>query len=279
MRRTLAVILAAAAFAAASAPAESQVPPMTAEWSYADFADLALRSPVIAHVRVDRAVRLKKEKAVGVPPGKSRFYVEAELLSLLKGPRGLPVEVRYLVDLPNDARGRPLKIDKKTELLLFGSPVTGRPGELQLAAPDAHLPWTAARGDRVRALLVEATNSGAPPAISGIGRAFHVTGSLPGESETQIFLMAANGDPISLNILRRPGERPRWAVALSEIVDAAAEPPRRDTLLWYRLACTLPQQLPQQSLADLETGPAVMVRADYRVVLDGLGPCARTRRP
>lgn len=278
MREALLPIFAAATATVAFAPAESQTPVSATAWTYADLADLALPSPVAAHVRVDRAVRLGKEKAVGVPPGKSRFYVEAELLSLLKGPRGLPVEVRYLVDLPNDARGKPPKIKDETEFLLFGSTVPGRPGELQLAAPDAHLPWNPAQADQLRAILTESTGADAAPAISGVGRAFHVPGSLPGESETQIFLMAADGNPISLNILRRPGERPRWAVALSEIVDAAAEPPRRDSLLWYRLACSLPAYLPQQSLTDADPAQHQAIRADYQLVRQGLGTCARNRR-
>ena len=68
-----------------------------------------------------------------------------------------------------------------------------------------------------------------------IGNAFHVAGSLPGEGETQMFLTTADARPVSLSILRRPGEQPRWAVALAEIVDEAAGPPQRDTFLWYRL--------------------------------------------
>ncbi|HEY0626615.1 MAG TPA: hypothetical protein VGD10_07760 [Allosphingosinicella sp.] len=245
--------------------------------TYADFADLTLPSPVVAHVRVTRVVRLKPKQAPNVAPGKSRFFVEADVVSLLKGAGGVPPAVTYLVDLPNGPGGKPIKIQKKSEFLVFASPVPGRPGELRLSAPDAHRIWSPAEGERVRQLIQESARPDAPPQISGIGRGFHVPGSLPGEGETQIFLQAADGRPISLNILRRPGERSRWAVALSEIVDDAAEPPVRDTLLWYRLACTLPPNLPPQSLADAEAAYHVMIRMDYQVVMQGLGPCARTR--
>ncbi|MFN3436010.1 MAG: hypothetical protein ACK4ZY_16650, partial [Sphingomonas sp.] len=85
----------------------------------------------------------------------------------------------------------------------------------------------------------------------------------------------ANGAPISLSILRRPGEQKRWAVALGEIVDDAAAAPQRDTLLWYRLACGLPRALPATSLADAEPENAAAAREDYRFVLDQLGPCRR----
>lgn len=259
-----------------SAPAESQAMPI-AGITYADAADLALPAPIVAHIRVKRAVRLKGDAGNGVPAGLSRFYVQAEMLSLMKGPPGAPAKVSYLADAPIPPGARAAKIAKKSEYLLFASPVAGRPGELRLTAPDAHIPWSAELGDRVRAILQEASAAGAAPRLTGIGRAFNVPGSLPGESETQIFLQAEDGRPLSLNILRRPGETPRWAVALSDIVDDAALPPQQNTLLWYRLACTLPSILPRQSLAESGSAEASAIRADYALVLEGLGACARAR--
>ena len=126
--------------------------------------------------------------------------------------------------------------------------------ELRLVAPDAQIPYTAAAAETLRAILREASAADAPPRITGIGRAFHVPGSLPGESETQIFLQTADNRPISLNVLRRPGEQPRWSVALSEIVDDAAAPPQPNSLLWYRLACTLPARLPADALRESGAG-------------------------
>ncbi|HWH18692.1 MAG TPA: hypothetical protein VNT77_10230 [Allosphingosinicella sp.] len=260
-----------------SVPAESQAPSPSSYLSYADLADLSLSAPVAAHVRVTKAVRLKGKDAAAVPTGNSRFYVEADVISLIKGPQGVPSRISYLAELPNDASGRAPKLARKSEQLLFAAPVPGRPGELKLVAPDAQLAWNPAQAERVRQILTEATRTDAPPRISGIGKAFHVPGSLPGESETQIFLQAADGRPISLNVLRRPGEIPRWAVALAEIVDEAAEPPARDTLLWYRLACTLPRALPPQSFTEVEPQQASAIQADYRLVIEGLGACTRSR--
>lgn len=258
-----------------AAPAESQVPQPIL--TYADLADLALTAPVAAHVRVTRAVRLKRKQAPDVGPDKTRFYVEADVISLIKGPGGIPASVTYLVDMPNDERGRPPRMAKKSEYLLSAATVTGRPGELRLAAADGQIPWSAATGDRLRQILNEASRADAAPRITGIGRAFHVTGTLPGESETQIFLQTAEQRPVSLSILRRPGEQPRWSVALSEIVDDAATAPSRDTLLWYRLACALPRSLPRQSFAGAEADHVNAIRADYLMVLHQLGPCARSR--
>jgi len=259
-------------------PAESPAAPAPSAPTYADLADLAVDAPVAAHVRIVQAIELKSEKAAAAPSGKSRFYIEADVVSLIRG-QGLPASIRYLADMPRDSAGKSPKLRKKSEFLILAAPVPGRPGELQLVAPDAQLAWSPALADSIRTILREASAADAPPRIIGIGKAFHVPGSLPGESETQLFLLAAGGRPISLSVLRRPGEQPRWAVALGEIVDEAAAPPAPDTLLWYRLACGLPRGLPPASFADADAGNVEAIRVDYRLVLDRLGPCIRTRAP
>jgi hypothetical protein len=271
-----AVISAALILVGSASFAESPPRPAAPARTYADLADLGLTAPVAAQVRIFRATRLKPAEAPGLAAGRSRFYVEADVVALLRGPE-MPSRVSYLVDLPNEAGGKPAKLRKKDEVLIFASPVPGRSGELRLVAPAAQWAYQAADADRLRAILREASSPRAAPRISGIGRAFHVPGSLPGESETQIFLQTAENRPVSLNVLRRPGEAPRWSVALTEIVDEAAAAPRRDTLLWYRLACGLPRGLPAQSLSEAGAQEAAAIQADYRLVLDQLGPCPRSR--
>jgi hypothetical protein len=268
--------IAALAAAAAAAAAESPPPPAPAP-TYADLADLALAAPVAAQVRVAEAVAVKAERAPGLRPGFARFYVEADLVSLIRAPQSLPARLSYLVDLPLDSRGKASRPRKGSEFLLLAAPVVGRPGELRLVAPDAQLPATAERAATLRSIVREASSASPPPRIAGIGRAFHVPGAVRGESETQIFLQTADGTPVSLTVLRRPGETPYWAVALSEIVDEAAAPPAPGTLLWYRLACGLPRTLPRQSLAEADADGAVAIEADYRLVLERLGPCLRNR--
>lgn len=270
------ILAAAAAVTLLGTAAESQ-PHLPSALTYADLADLSVAAPIAAHVRLTRAVPLKAAEAGIVPPGHSRFYVQADVVSLIRGAQGLPAQVSYLADVPNRANGKPAKLARKSEFIILGETVPGRPGEIRLVAPDAQLPFTPASADRLRGILREAIAADAPPRIIGIGKAFHVRGSLPGESETQIFLQTAEQRPVSLSILRRPGETPRWAVALSEIVDDAAAPPPAESLLWYRLACSLPTTLPAQSLADAEPGDAAAIQADYRLVLQGLGSCARSR--
>lgn len=275
--KSMSLALAAALALGSAQVADSQVPSAPAAITYADLADLALAAPVTAHVRVARTQRLREAEAANVPPGHSRFLVEADLVSLIRGPGMLAQRVGYLVDLPNDARGRAAAPPRRSEFLLFAAPVAGRPGELRLIAPDAQLPFSPARGDQVRAILREASQPETPARITGIGRAFHVPGTLPGESETQFFLQTADNRPISLIVLRRPDETPRWSVALGELVDDAARPPERDTLLWYRLACTLPDSLPRQSLSEAGPAEAGAISADYRLIRERLGPCPRSR--
>lgn len=271
-------VAAALAALTLSAPAESQAPAaaaVAAGLSYADLADRALAAPIVAHVRIARAARLKPAEAPGIAPGRSRFYVEADVVSLIRSAAGLSSRVAYLVDLPNEG-GKAPKLRKGSEHLVFAAPVPGRANEIRLTAPDAQLPYVPADADRLRTILREAAGPGAAPEIVGIGRAFHVPGSLPGESETQIFLLTADSRPVSLSVLRRPGAAPVWLVSLTEIVDDSAAAPPRDTLLWYRLACSLPPALPPLSLSEAGPEEARAIAADYRVVLDGLGRCTRS---
>ncbi|URW76666.1 hypothetical protein M9980_05500 [Sphingomonas donggukensis] len=239
---------------------------------YAAVADRVLGAPAIIDVTIRDAQRLKPEEAPGLTAGTARFYVTADVLALIRGPSGIAQRLTYLADVPLDARGKAPKL-KKSRAIVFARPVAGRAGEVQLTTPDAQRPWTPALDARVRAIAREVLAADAPPAIAGIGNAFHVAGTLPGEGETQIFLNTTDGRPVSLSILRRPGEQTRWAVALSEIVDDAAGVPRRDTLLWYRLACGLPATLPDRALATMAPADAAIAREDYGFVRESLGRC------
>ena len=117
----------------------------------------------------------------------------------------------------------------------------------------------------------------APPRITSVRDALSVDGNLVGESETQFFLNTEKDGPVSLSVLRRPNMAPRWGVSWTEIVDQSAIAPRPDTLEWYRLACSLPAELPGQ--ANLSRDPAARARTaqDYAFVLRQLGECRRTR--
>ncbi len=259
--------------AAALAQADRAV---TGGLGYADLTDLVLVAPVIADATIRSVSRIKGAEAAGVAADRARLYVTVDVTALIRGAQGLPPRIGYLLDAPLDARGRVPNL-KKQRVLVLARPVPGAIDQVQLVAPDAQLPWTPDTDSRLRAIAREVLAADAPPVITGVGNAFHVPGALPGEGETQVFMTTADQRPVSLSVLRRPGEQPRWAVALSEIVDEAAAPPPRDTLLWYRLACALPATLPERSTAALEPANAQVAQEDYRFVIGALGDCGRTR--
>jgi hypothetical protein len=257
---------AAAQQAAAPLPAAPSAP------AYAPVADLVTASPLVIDATIRSESRIKGAEAAGVAPGQSRFYVEADVGQLIRGTTAIPTRIGWLVDVPTDFRGRAPKL-KKRRVLAFARPVPGRPAQVQLVAPGAQLDWSPATEALVRRIATEANAPDAPPVVTGVRSAFHVPGSLPGEGETQIFLTTQSGRPAALSILRRPGEEPRWSVALSEIIDDGAAAPPRDTLLWYRLACALPPALPDEATAAIEPADAQQAREDYAFVIAQLGPC------
>lgn len=244
--------------------------------SYADIADLADEAPIIAHVLIRNSIPLSEKHAGDVPPGYRRLYIEADVMALIRGEGGVSPSVSYLYDAPIDTRGKTAKL-KKVQMLLFARQGT-RPGDIQLVARDAQIPATSADMEQVKNIVSALVAPDAPPRIIGPGDAFHVSGTIAGEGETQIFLRTENGDPVSLSIIRRPGQEPRWAVALGEIVDEAARPPQPGSLLWYRLACALPPTLPPRSIRALSVPDAEAAQADYRLVMQALDQCDRTRQ-
>lgn len=269
-------IAAAALFLGFSPRSPAQTAPAAATApTYADLADLAVAAPLVARVQVREVARLKPAQEGGIRPGLARVFVKARTRALLAGD---PVgeSLRYLVDVPFDARGKLPKLDKR-EALVFARPVPGRPGELQLVAPDAQVAWSPDVEGRVRAILAEVLAPGAPPAVTGVREALHVPGNLVGEGETQIFLATPSGEPVSLTVLRRPDAAPQWGVAFGEIVDQAAKPPARETLAWYRLACFLPNALPAAANIASDASARERAAADYRFVRSQLGACPRTR--
>ncbi|PTQ66000.1 hypothetical protein C8J45_101865 [Sphingomonas sp. PP-CE-3G-477] len=258
--------------------ASREAPPETQGGiGYANVADLVLSAPIIADATVRSTAKIKPAEAPNLAPGLVRLYVEVDVTALIRGADGLPPRIGYLLDIAPDSAGKVPKF-KKARVLIFARPVAGAVNQVQLIAPDAQLDWTPTADARARKIAKDALASDAPPVITGIGNAFHVAGALPGEGETQIFLTTADQRPVSLSILRRPGEQPRWAVALSEIVDESAAPPAPETLLWYRMACALPATLPERSTGSLEAADATIAREDYAFVLAALGPCGRTRK-
>jgi hypothetical protein len=252
--------------------AQSRVQTAAPPPAYAPIATQVVGAPLIVDAKIRTSSRLKPAESPGLAAGRVRFYIEADVLALIRGTTAMPTRISYVADIALDSRGKAPKLNKQ-RVLLFARPVAGRADQIQLVTLDSQMAWTPALDSRVRGITRELLAPNAPPAITGIGNAFHVPGSLPGEGETQIFLQTPTGDPVSLQILRRPGEQPRWGVSLGDIVDDSAGSPQRDTLLWYRLACGLPRALPAGTLESDDAQSAAIAQEDYATVLRDLGPC------
>lgn len=273
-------VLAGAVALAATGPAHADSrpapPPASAVLTYADLADLADGAPLVIRAQPRKIVAVEPERARGVRPGWGRFYVEARTEAVIAGNQPLGQQIRYLVDLPLDPKGKPPQIKKKS-VVLFARAVPGRPGELQLVRADGQLLWDAPLDARLRGVITELYAPDAPHRVTGVREAIHVGGDLAGEGESQLFLTTANGEPAAITVARRPGMAPRWSVSFSEVVAGDAAPPARDSLSWYRLACFLPAQLPPAANISLTAADRTAAARDYRFVMEQLGPCPRSR--
>lgn len=273
----LSATLAACAITPAASAQGSGFVTVSTVPTYADLVGLAEGAAVVAEVTVKDQAVVPPERSPGLGAGRVRLYLETQTQRVLKGPSALGESVSYLADVPLDAKGKPPKL-KKQAFLVFANPVSGRPGELQLVSPQAQLPLDPALEERVRAVIGQLVARGAAPRITGVHDVISVAGNLAGESETQMFVDTATGAPASLTVVRRPNMDPTWGVSWSEIVDQSAKPPERDTIAWYRLACSLPRRLDNGAFLQADEAGRRRAEADYQFILDQLGPCARTLR-
>lgn len=278
-RRLLASCLACATLSSCASPtfAQTAVPEgvSAAEAAtYADLVELADRSDMVIRAEIRRQATVERERAPDLAPGFARLYIEARTKALLSGPSAVGESLAYLVDVPLNEKGKPEKY-KDREVLLFADPVPGRPGTIQLTAKQGQLDYSPELEERLRPILTGLASRDAPPLITGIGDALAVQGTLTGESETQIFLETADRSPVSITVLRRPGQQPVWGVSWGEIIDSAARPPQPMTLRWYRLACALPRGLPSNANLARDPDARRLAEADYSFVRQQLGPCER----
>ncbi|WP_338242125.1 hypothetical protein [Aurantiacibacter hainanensis] len=282
-RTARAVIASAMAFSlaacASSGPALSQdrpvaeLPPSQAP-TYADLVTMAMEADTVAIVSVAEQISYPPERAPDVPPSRVRLYVEAQTEALLAAPQGVGEQLTYVVDQPRLADGDAPDLEDK-RFLLFGDLSRTQPGAIQLLSSDSMLPAGPDIEARVRRVLTQLASSDVPPVITGLRDVISVPGNLAGESETQMFVETETGAPVSLSVIRRPGMTPEWGVSLGELVDASATPPEPRSLAWYRFACFLPRELPDDSFLQRDRASQDQAREDYAFILDQLGPCER----
>ncbi len=267
-------LLAGVAAPSASAVAQDAAPAVASDPvpAYADLVELARASDIVARVVVADQAEVKPERAPGLKAGEARLYIEAETQALLAGRSGIGESLAFLADLPLTDRGKAPRI-KQQVYLVFADLVPSRPGTIQLVGAGAMQLATPPAEAAVRRVLTQLAQATQPPVITGIREVMSVAGNLAGESETQIFLETDSGAPVSLSVIRRPSMAPQWGVSWSEIVDSSATAPAPETLAWYALACHLPPSLSGATFLSGDSPSRARAEADYRVILDSLGPC------
>lgn len=263
----------AVAQAAREVPPAAQVGPVPA---WADWADLALASPVVLSVAINDVDRLSARDAPDVPAGEVRAVVRAGLQAAIRAPGVLPAEAAWRWQGPADARGR-APIPKGARYLVFGAPLSGGGDPavqpLKLTGSAAMQPWSAEAEGIVRDVLKQALGRGARAMlVTGVRDGFRSEGDVPGTSESQFFLEASDGLPLALVVTRSPAAEPEVRVATGDLVDRA-QPVEPRTLLWRGLACGMPDELPR-ALAD---NPGL--RGDYALARERIGPCGRRLAP
>lgn len=280
MRKTtkslvIATLISLPLMQASAQPARPSADPAapTSPYTYADVADHAVAAATIVDARIRSVRQVESARAPGLAPGSARFYVAGDVQAVLFGRDPVARRIAWLVDLPMGADGRTPRVARQ-RVLLFARPVSAA-NQLVLVGPQAMVPWDPQVEAHARSIASELARGTPPARITGVSQAFHAAGTVPGEGETQIFLSTASGDPISLSVLRRPGQQRSWAAAFGEIVDEAAGPPRPGTIGHYRLACGLPASLPTAALADASASDAATARDDYAFVRAQVGPCQR----
>ena len=244
--------------------------PAHADPGFVDVADLTITAPVIVRATVARSERIADRDSPGLAPGHARLLVTAAVDAAIAAPGAVPAQLSWLWDTPLDARG---KLDKrKNQAILAWLAVPDPNGKTRLAGPNAQQPWTAALDARVREIALQA-RSGTVPKITGVTNGFRADGTVAGESESQFFLSVADGGGATMVVTTRPGMPRRVAVSRGDVIDESAAAVLPETLLWYRLACTLPGTLPTAAGAN---DPALA--ADWQAAIASLGPCQRQPR-
>jgi len=251
-------------------------PPIGPVPAWTDWADLALAAPVVLHVRANAIDRFSRREAPDVPSGEVRAVVRADLAAAIRAPGVLPAEAAWRWQGPADAKGR-APIAKGARYLLFAEPLSGGSDPavqpLKLTGRHALQPWSAEGEAIVRDVLTQALGGEARAMlVTGVRDGFRTEGAVSGTSESQFFLDASDGLPLTLVVTRSPDAAPSVRAATGELVDRA-QPILPKTLLWRGLACGMPAALPPTLAADAG------LAADYALARERIGPCGRMLPP
>jgi hypothetical protein len=241
--------------------------PARAEPGFVDVADLTIAAPVIVQAIVTRIERVSDRDSPGLAPGRARLLITAAVDAAIIAPGPVPPKLVWLWDAALDSRGN---YDKsKNQQIIAWLAVPDQNGETRLVSANAQLPWTSALAAQVREIATQA-RSGRVPKITGVTNGFRAVGTVPGESESQFFLSTPGGRSATMVVTTQPGMARQVTVSSGNVIDQSAAPIQTGTLLWYRLACSLPAKLPISA-----GGNDPALAADWQGAMTSLGPCVR----
>jgi hypothetical protein len=234
---------------------------------YVTLVDLTLAAPVIVRATISRSQRISPRDAPGLAPGMLRLLITANVDAALTATAAVPPTLSWLRDVPLPARGRGPDLRDEQVLAWLQSP--DAEGRTSLLPGPSMQPWAAPLEATIRTIATQSLG-GKVPIVTGVSNGFRVPGTVPGEAESQFFLITQGGKPLTMVVLDRPGQRRQIQVSSSDIIDESATSVEPETLLWYRLACALPQVLPSAA-----GGGDPALAGAWSSAIASLGMCAR----
>lgn len=246
-------------------PRESFVPPALAGLSTgrADIIRLTLDAPVIVTAEIVKTDEVKRRDASDLPPGGRRRLVRARITSVIKAPSLTPPQIEYLQDwIPADGGKKPPRLEG-ARVLVFLAPSKRRDDQYSLIDRRAQTGQEPASERLVRAILLDAET----PQLRSL-RIAGVSAVFDWGDRRQFLVDTTDGRKLSLDTTP---EGSAVKVSFDE-TSGDAKTVQAGSLLWFRLACELPANLPDAIVQDYQT-PGLDPQKAFSELKARLGPC------
>lgn len=252
----------------AVAAAERQNPPAGLRTGidpgFMTLAGQTLDSPVVLSARVSRISKVSRDQAVGLGIGGERRLITADVESVIQAPAAIPARIRFLADWYPQDGGDAFPNLKKLKLLLFLQTVPDRDDHYVLTGRESLVIWQPEIETKVRTLSGSAL---APPVKGFVAR--DVAGLFAWGDRTQILIDGTDGRRVTADVPAAAEEPIQVAFDDTGQQRVTVQPA---SMIWYQLACVLPQKLPDttwQAYRTMTFDP----RAAYADFRARLGPC------
>ena len=197
------ILFAGAAWAQPSAPDRRALAPFGPTIGYADLADLALAARVAVVATVHDATRLKGPTRSAWRRARHVSMWSATSTRSSWGPACPRASPGWSICPTTPRIGR--RSSRSRSWCCWRERARANRARCSWSHAAPSLAGPPALESQLRGILRELNGAGALPVVTGIGHAFHVAGSIPGEGETQIFLKT-RGQPPGVAV----GTTPSW---------------------------------------------------------------------